>query len=59
MTSVSSRSFRFHHSVDNRKPLKTFELRSNAISVVYSKILQTTVFEIDGRKVSTVKKLLH
>lgn len=47
---------RFHHSVDNRKPLKTFELRSNAISIVYSKILQTTMFGIDGRKVSMVKK---
>lgn len=47
---------RFRHSVDNRKPLKTFELRSNAISIVYSKILQTTMFGIDGRKVSMVKK---
>lgn len=55
---MSSRSFRFHHTVGSRKSLRTFELRSNAISFVYfkKKILQTIVFGIEWRQVSTVKK---
>lgn len=34
---MSIGSFRFHHSVGNRKPLKPFELRRNVIGVVFSK----------------------
>lgn len=55
---MSSGSFRCHRSIGHGKPLKTLELKSNIISVVIQKLLLTTVFRIDWRKVRTVKKLL-